>query len=87
MSDKHKLPQLALSQADQQILQALQEAVEFGIRINYKALNAGQTLYVEFPGHVPPAVAQAFLQNYKQLGWLKLRLYRIKVMLQKRLSS
>ena len=67
-----------MSEEDKKILKKLEEAVDFGIGVNQKGLNAWQTMYLDVPLKVPEQVAQAFIQKYKRAGWGRVRLYEDK---------
>ncbi len=64
-----------MSEEDEKILKKLEEAVNFGIGVNRKGLNAGQTMYLHIALNVPEQVAQVFIQKYKRAGWSRIRLY------------
>lgn len=70
-----KAATIILSEADQQLLQRLEEMVEFGVATNRAALRAGQTLYLDSDVKVPRPVADALLQTLKKARWSHVRLY------------
>jgi hypothetical protein len=70
-----KPAEIILSEADQQMLKELEEAVNFGIETNQAALRSGQTLYLDSDLKVPPPVGEALLLTLKNAHWSHVRLY------------
>jgi hypothetical protein len=66
---------IILSEEDQQLLKDLEEAVNFGIETNRRALRDGQTLYLDSDLRVPRPVAEALLRILKKARWSHVRLY------------